>query len=367
MAELKPYVNIGPGDMIKDELEALGWTQEDLAGVMGMSLKAVNEILNNKSAITVETARLLARALGTSPELWLNLDTAYRLRASGETEREREAERYSSVMKYMPVREMVKKGWMNGYDSAAVLFEEVKSFWEVREPDLSFLAEHAAPCFRRSRSREAYENFYALAWTHRARTLARTRTLGPYNETRSTLLGDSISRFSSHEDGVSLYIRALEEAGIGFFVLSHLQKTYLDGAAIFVGSNPFIVYTGRYDRCDNFWFTLAHELAHIILGHVRKEGDEVLDDLKDDAESAEEKAADELAERYIRKPEILSFCMPFKQYLSRERIKRCASELGVHPGIVVGTLQHAGLLSYTNLNDFKYPVLDTIPASQKLG
>lgn len=68
-----------PGDFIREELDARGWTQSDFARILGRPLQAVNEIVNGKKRITAETAKEIAAALGTSPELWLNLENAYRL------------------------------------------------------------------------------------------------------------------------------------------------------------------------------------------------------------------------------------------------------------------------------------------------
>lgn len=76
----KPYFNIGPGPFIKEELEARNWRQEDLAAVLGMSLKSVNKLIKNKQSITVKKAQLLSKAFGQSPQFWLTLDTNYRLR-----------------------------------------------------------------------------------------------------------------------------------------------------------------------------------------------------------------------------------------------------------------------------------------------
>ena len=140
-------------------------------------LKAVNEILNDKTAITVNTGKLFGKAFGTSAEIWLNLDTAYRLRLHEDTERELEAERYASVLKYMPVREMVKKGWIDSYNTAFELIEKAKSFWNVSEPNFSYLGKLKEPCFRRSSSYEFYEKYYALVWTQKAKDIARARQL----------------------------------------------------------------------------------------------------------------------------------------------------------------------------------------------
>jgi HTH-type transcriptional regulator / antitoxin HigA len=68
-----------PGDFIREELEARGWSQSDLARILGRPLQTVNLIVNGKKEVTPQTALELAAAFGTSPELWLNLETSYRL------------------------------------------------------------------------------------------------------------------------------------------------------------------------------------------------------------------------------------------------------------------------------------------------
>ena len=69
-----------PGEYIKDEIEARGWTQRDLARVLGRSEPKVSELINGKRAVTVRTARELGAAFGTSAEVWLNLEAQWRLR-----------------------------------------------------------------------------------------------------------------------------------------------------------------------------------------------------------------------------------------------------------------------------------------------
>ena len=68
-----------PGEYIKDEIEARGWTQCDLARVLGRSEPKVSELINGKRAVTVQTARELGAAFGTSAEVWLNLEAQWRL------------------------------------------------------------------------------------------------------------------------------------------------------------------------------------------------------------------------------------------------------------------------------------------------
>ena len=68
-----------PGEYIRDELEARGWTQSDLAEILGRSRPKINELIKGKRAITLRTARELAAAFGTSAEVWLNLETQWQL------------------------------------------------------------------------------------------------------------------------------------------------------------------------------------------------------------------------------------------------------------------------------------------------
>jgi HTH-type transcriptional regulator / antitoxin HigA len=79
MITRKPAEVFPPGDFIREELEARGWTQADLAKIMGRPEPAINQMINNKRGITAESALELSAAFGTSPEFWMNLDSAYRL------------------------------------------------------------------------------------------------------------------------------------------------------------------------------------------------------------------------------------------------------------------------------------------------
>lgn len=70
---------IHPGEMIKDELEARGITQKELAQQMGVSYTVFNEIVNGKRPVTTEYALLLEASLGTSASLWLRLQADYNI------------------------------------------------------------------------------------------------------------------------------------------------------------------------------------------------------------------------------------------------------------------------------------------------
>jgi HTH-type transcriptional regulator/antitoxin HigA len=354
----KPFVNIGPGDIIKDELEALNWTQDDLSHIVGMSKKAVNEIITNKTAITIDTARLLSKAIGPSPQFWLNADANYRLKFDKEDQREKETELKALIFKYMPVREMIKKGWLPEYKNPDELVKGVKAFWNMDKIDFSFMEDIKLPNFRKSSAYPRYNTYYALCWYQMARYSAGKFRVSAYDENALKQLTVELYRFTDLEGGVEQFIEALNGVGIKFFILSHLSRTYLDGASFLDGKNPVIVYSLRYNRIDHFWFTVAHEISH-ILRHL-KEGDFYLDDL-DFMGMDVEKEADLTASRMLKVYEILEFFRGKMRYISMTQIDACRKALHIHPAIIVGVLQYYGRLSRRNLNRFKQPVADLIP------
>jgi addiction module HigA family antidote len=80
MAKRQPaYRAFPPGDLIREEIEYRGWSQNDLAQIMDRPLQAVNELINGRKAITARTARELEAALGPDAQFWLNMETSYRL------------------------------------------------------------------------------------------------------------------------------------------------------------------------------------------------------------------------------------------------------------------------------------------------
>lgn len=362
-AKLKPFINIGPGDFIKEELEYRGWGQEDLAQILGLSLHTVSKLVNNKQSITIDIAKLLSKTFGQSPQYWLNLDNNYRLRLQETSKTEKEVYVKAEIYKYMPVREMRKKKWI---DPEAQNFNRlvtaVNTFWNIPEPDFSFIEEELLPNFRKSNAFSQFNRYYALTWFRMAQRCAALYEVDAYDYNRLKNLAERISEYARKTKDIAVFLEDLKKVGVKFFVLEHLQKTYIDGATFFAKANPVVVYTQRYNRIDNFWFTMAHELSHVIL-HLKNARDRKLiyiDNL-DKMTDAAESEANQTAEKWLKVPEILQYFEPYRHYVSRERVLECADLLSLHPAIVVGVLQHHEYLDRRYLNDLKRQVSSIIP------
>src|SRR2546430_13968316 len=108
-----------PGEFIKEELDARGWTQADLAEILGRSPVQVNLIIQGKQTVTPETAKQLAEAFGTTAQFWLNLEGAYRLSLAKPSESP--VARRANLFELFPVREMISRGWIEHSGNIEVL------------------------------------------------------------------------------------------------------------------------------------------------------------------------------------------------------------------------------------------------------
>jgi HTH-type transcriptional regulator/antitoxin HigA len=133
MSERIPAEVFPPGEFIKEELEARGWTQTDLAEILGRPQRLVSEIINGKRAISPETAKGLGEAFGTGAQFWMNLESAYQLARVKDQDDvvARRANLYSKV----PVKEMLKRRWIEPSNSVDVLEKQIVDFFELTRLD----------------------------------------------------------------------------------------------------------------------------------------------------------------------------------------------------------------------------------------
>lgn len=180
-------------------------------------------------------------------------------------------------------------------------------------------------------------------------------------------LSKRITDYTLLDDGVSLFLKELCKTGTKFLFLSHLSKTYLDGAAFMQGKSPVIVYTGRYDRVDHFWWTIAHEIAHVLL-HLENTDSYFLDNLDNKENISEQEIqADELAGNFLHVEQIIKEAEPYKKYFSRDRLKQVSEIVGVAEPVVLGILQFNKIIDYRTLSDLKEKVIHQIDDEYKKG
>jgi HTH-type transcriptional regulator/antitoxin HigA len=358
--QLKPFFNIGPGEFIKEELEYRNWSQEDLAAILGISLKTVNHLINNKQSITLDMARLLGKVFGQSPQYWANLNSNYRLRQNLDDDEINNIQIKSVIYNYMPIKEMITRKWIDNASGDDSLFQSIMNFWEIKTLDFKFLEKSADLHFRKSETFRLYNAYYSLTWYQMARKRAKSIKIGPFYQSRLKQIVSNYSQYTVQKDGIQKVIMELIDSGVKFIVLPHLQKTYIDGASFWEGEHPVIAYSPRYDRVDHFWFTLAHEIAHILYD-IKKPDQFVIDDIYAEPTEEKEKKANRFASHILKMEEIKTYFQDYQKYISEFRVRACAKDLSLDEAIVVGALQHHKYLSHRNLNRLKTKVRELIP------
>jgi HTH-type transcriptional regulator / antitoxin HigA len=358
---LKAAKKFGPGYFIREQMEIRGWVQEELADVLGISPKHLSSILQDKQSLSIENAKKLSSAFNTSPQYWLNLDNDYRLWLEHEKqEHTATVESKAIIYSRMPVRDMMKKGWLTPTRDLKVLIGEVKAYWTIPDLNFQFLEETVLPYYKKSEAYNQFNASYAATWFQMAKKYSEGINVPAYNKQALEELYKNIFSFTNKQNGILLFLNSLHACGVKFFVLPHLEKTYLDGAAFLHNGNPVVVYTARYKRIDNFWFTVAHEIAH-VLKHLNDKTPFVLDNFREETTDKLEYEANALASKHLKHIEILEFLEPFFSYLSVDRIEECSRALHIHPAIIIGALAFNKKISFRNQSLFNENVLEIIP------
>jgi HTH-type transcriptional regulator/antitoxin HigA len=323
-----------PGEYIQDELDARGWTQDDLADVMHRTRQHIGRLIKGQTAIGPETASELAAAFGTSAEMWMNLQTSYELSKAvcDEENIARRAALYASI----PVREMRKRNWIPGGDDVAALESDVCRFLGVSslndEPAFSIAA-------RKSTSYESH-TWGQIAWGCRARQLAERVGAAPYVDGNIDAGMPELLALAANPRDIRRVPAVLASMGIRLVIVQHLQSTKIDGGAMWIDDHtPVIALSLRYGRIDNFWHNLVHELIHIKyrdkpvidvgLNEVPGEG----------GGEIEERANREAATHLIPPDKLESFIARNTPLFYQSKVIQFANARGVHPGIVAGQLQ----------------------------
>jgi HTH-type transcriptional regulator/antitoxin HigA len=326
------------GDFLAEELEERGWTQVEFAEVLGRPPQFVSEIISGKKEITRESAAQIGAALGTSAELWLNLQDRYHLwrqRQNKKTQNELEDVRLRARLKELaPVAVLRKRGIITessprGQAEQLRRLLGLKSIFD--EPKLPMAA-------RRSNHAESVSptQMTWLACVHRKAEVAPAST---YDATALRALAERLSREVKDPTAFRGLPRLFADVGVRLVFVEAFPSNKLDGASFLLDDSPVIGLSGRGQRLDKVLFTLLHEVAHVVLGHVNTHL--ILDD-EDQHTLGEEAPANELAAQWILPDDLPK--PPDR--ISQAWVDTNASAQGVHPVVVVGRLQNEGLITW---------------------
>jgi len=324
-----------PIDAILFRMEQQNLKPIDLVPYIGSRSK-VSEVLSRKRPLTVSMMRALETGLDIPAKVLIKEPDEFK-------------DMENIVWNRFPLKEMEKRGYFGNISLTPTNIERVvKDFFTPVGSPLQFVG-----MLRKSyyvRSLRSMDKHALAAWaayvSQRANKIKYSQKFKP--GTVDLAFMQKTARLSKESNGPTLVGNFLKDYGIGFVVEPHFPQTYLDGATIMTNKqHPVIGLTLRYDRLDNFWFTLMHELAHISL-HYDTTTNLYYDDLKSSSDDMREVQADYLAGEALV-PQSKWENSPARLIPSPIAAESLAKELGIHIAIVAGKMQYEGQ-NYQYLN-----------------
>jgi HTH-type transcriptional regulator / antitoxin HigA len=328
-----------PIDAIRFRMEQAGLEPRDLEPYIGSRGK-VSDVLAGKQPLTLSMIRALHRHLDIPAEVLLNEDR-------GPADDPQKTEVVALDWSRFPINEMIRRNWVHAVGSAKTKAEELVG--QLIESAGGRVAIPVPLCRRNDAMRQnAKTDIYALlAWCLKALSIARSEKVAEIYRKGVVDLEflSHLAKLSADAEGLRRVKDALSSVGVHFVCLAHLPKTYLDGAALRLADDgaPVVALTLRYDRLDNFWFSLFHELAHVGR-HFNDKVEAFVDDfslrnLPSREEDKREDEADEWANEALI-PEAAWHASRLHSHGNYAGIIALSQRIGVHPAIVAGRIRH---------------------------
>lgn len=315
-----------PVEAIKFRMEQQGLKPKELVQYLGSPSK-VSEILNGKRPLTLTMIRRLHEGLAIPADILIGENCT------------------ASVMEVpvekFPLKVMYERGWFDwfsgSWNQAREHAEELLLRFFNNNMDVQ-----AIPALHRQNVRSGSdEDLFALhAWKTRVIRVATAKQLKTVFDPAAInqKFVSTLRALSLHTEGPKLAMSLLEHYGIAVVIEAHLQGTHLDGAALrMAGGSPVMALTLRYDRLDNFWFCLFHELAHVTKHLCGDEADAYFDNLDAKADGAETEADQFALDGLIPPTEWAKIKKTPK--ITAKRILEEARRLVVHPAVIAGRIR----------------------------
>lgn len=347
-----PDYTVPPGAVLEDHLEARGWSQNAFAEKCGRSPKLISQIVSGEAPIEPQTALEFERVLGMDASIWLGLESSYRLFLTKKHEVETLKESIAWA-KQFPIADLVKLNVLSKPKANDNFVEQLLRYlgiggvdvWRTRVEDLN-----ARLRFRKHASCELSLESLSV-WLRMGELASEDQHCAPYNKTKFIQNLSKIREMTrlDPDDFYPSMLQLCNESGVALAILPQLPNLPLSGIARWVRpEKALITLTLRFRTNDHFWFSFFHEAAHILL-HSKK--DMFVDLLKPESSSDEEHEANEWAADIL---------IPDKEYqeiihslITADEIVDFSRRFNIHPGIIVGRLQHDKLIPWQKLNDLK--------------
>ena len=343
MMHSKNTIAIPPGATIREQLENRGMMQKEFALRMGLSEKHISRLINGQVELTQDVALRLESVLGVPASFWNNLESIYReklTRVIAEQELEKDVELAAAF----PYPKMATLGWIDAARKAEEQAINLRRFFEVAKLDLLDGLRIPGIAYRRTGTNET-SDYSLAAWAQKARIEARKYKTAPINISKLEQEIPRIREMTVENPEVlcNELTTLFAECGIALVFLPHIGGSFLHGASFYDGNHIVMGLTVRGRDADKFWFSLFHEMCHVVRGHISE---------LNGTNKEQEDEADAFARDILISPEQYKAFIRVNCF-TKECIIAFAHKTGIAPGIVLGRLQKENYVPYNRYNELK--------------
>jgi len=331
--EVERTIPVHPGELLRDELAVRGMTQADLAARSGLSTKHVNQVLQGSSSMSADVAVALEIILGLPAVVWATMDAHWQQHRSWGRARDRFATDMKWAQKF-PIQEMVRRDLLNGSEKGPALVEALLGLFRVADPAaFQRVWVDAIAGFRRAQHLDV-DSYATATWLLLGELQTTSHTLSNFSVTK---LRSAVSKIQplTRLPVAEGFLRAREilaSCGVALAFVEDIPGGRNSGATWWPSPHrALIVLTPRYRKIDSFWFSLFHEIGHLLLHPRRTAFIELNLKTGDNVDGSETEADDFAAEALI--PQSYNDIII---NASRSDLVNIAESLGVAISIVAG-------------------------------
>ncbi len=331
----QPNIAIHPGETLGELLDTVSMSQIDLAKRTGLTPKTINEIVGGKSSITPETALKLATVFGTSTEFWNNLERQYQETLS-RLELEKELEKEKKFLKDFSCYKKLKElGFVEDTKDDSKRVKSLLGFFGVSS--LGYVQETQAIAFRKV-PKDNVDKEALAAWLRAGEIKAAKIDTAKFD--REKLVSSIQELRSLSREKPVVYGKKIQEilatCGVAVVYMPYFEKTHVHGATRWLTPDKALIQLSLlYTWEDVFWFSLFHEIGHIVK-HGKK--DEFLEFKNGSNELSETKEIE--ADAFAKHNLIPKEAMARLKDLSPSSIEKFAESIDIAESIVAGRVAH---------------------------
>jgi Zn-dependent peptidase ImmA (M78 family)/plasmid maintenance system antidote protein VapI len=346
--EFSPSWASPPGETILEILSQRDVEVEEFSSIVGIDLKYCERLLAGYESITGEIAKNIELVTEVPAKFWLKREASYRKQLDSNKDERIE------WLKKLPTQDMVKWNWIPKGLKRWDKFEACLNFFNVKdlyEWDIKFANRLSNVAFRTSSSFDTVPES-VIVWLHQVEKIALDKNTNCWDSEKLLSLIPAMRSLTLNDEPRSFLPKLdalLCSCGVSLVVLPTPKGTRASGATFFAKNDkPILALSFRFGTNDHFWFSLFHEIGHLIL-HSKTS---IFIEDKTNANSIEEIEADQFAQTSLIPAEYRAELLSLSHKELR-KILKFSKKLGIAKGIVVGQLQHAQKVPHNYLNKLK--------------